>query len=154
MPLFAKLIKFLLIINRDFPYKLNNSQLKKVTQVNDLAVIIDLELRLDKQFDNILCKSLKMCGFIKRHTKFFHSVDAVHELYTYLVRPILEYAIVIWYPFYVICKQDSTRFTGNLTIKFNFFNKDTTYKERLLIVKYDICYWQKSLKVKFVLVLG
>ena len=45
------------------------------------------------------CKALKILGFVIRNTKIFSSASSLRSLYFALVRSVLEYGGIVWYPY-------------------------------------------------------
>lgn len=70
------------------------------TSTKDLGVMIDNKLRFTEQVDAVANKAFKTLGFVMRTSRHFHSLDAVLHLFHMLVLPHLDYACVIWSPFY------------------------------------------------------
>jgi len=68
-------------------------------------------------------KSLKILGFIKRHSSEFKDLRSFKLLYSALVRSILEYGAPIWNPYtktdidLIVCVQN--RFLKFVSFKFN-----------------------------------
>jgi len=81
-------------------YHLNGFQLEKVCSFVDLGVTLDPKLRFHFHIEKIVNKATCTLGFIKRWAKEFLDPYATVRLYTALVRPILEYASVVWNPQY------------------------------------------------------
>ena len=74
--------------------------LKAVNQQRDLGVIMSSDLKPEAHINDIAKRASQRVGMIKRcFTNFTHK--KVVTLYTTVVRPILEYASVIFQPFYV-----------------------------------------------------
>jgi Reverse transcriptase (RNA-dependent DNA polymerase) len=83
-----------------FVYNLSGCVLDNTDTINDLGVILDNKLTFVPHLDATISKASKMLGFIKRIGKEFRDVHALKTLYISLVRSILEYAGVIWNPYY------------------------------------------------------
>jgi hypothetical protein len=64
--------------------------------------VIDLAFKLTNSLDSrphidlVCCKVLKILGFIKRLARDFKLDSSFKQLYCILVRPILEYDVVVW----------------------------------------------------------
>lgn len=72
----------------------------------DLGVIFDTELTFRDHYDYIIAKSSAMLGFIKRTCKEMRNVYALKSIYCAMVRSRLEFAAVVWNPYYAIhCKR-------------------------------------------------
>ena len=78
---------------------MNGKQLKCTTEEKDLGVIVDDEMKFHKQVAAAVKKANCSLGLIR---KSFALLDrsTLPPLYTALVRSHLEYANVIWGPFY------------------------------------------------------
>ena len=115
-----------------FPYHINGEQLKLNNSVNDLGVLLVRELNFSDHIENIVLKSLKLLGFIKRASADFNNIISVKLLYTALVRPHLEYATSVWSPHYQVHKdrleQVQHKFLRYIRYKFNL-DPRTTYPE-------------------------
>ena len=80
-------------------YKIDGNPLKSVNEEKDLGIIVDTDLSFHKQTAAAIKKANASLGMIK---KSFSLLDqsTVPLLYKSLVRPHLEYANVMWGPFY------------------------------------------------------
>lgn len=83
-------------------YHIGGHVLSRVSSVRDLGVIFDEKLKFDLHIESICTKAYQMLGFVLRSTKPFQSATTYIILYQALVRSHLEYASVIWNPFYTI----------------------------------------------------
>jgi hypothetical protein len=81
-------------------YSLNNQQLNRVDKIRDLGVIIDNKLTFHDHIDTIVQRAYKQLGFLLRVCKPFQHVMTYMILYYSLVRSILDFACIIWSPFY------------------------------------------------------
>jgi hypothetical protein len=83
--------------NREYNYTMGGNQLAEVEQQRDLGIIINKDLKWDKQVETSYKKAMKALGLIARN---FHykSKDIMLPLYTSLVRPHLEFAVQFWSP--------------------------------------------------------
>ena len=81
-------------------YFIDDSELKRKTIVTDLGVIFDTKVTFKQHIDNIVTRSYSLLGFIKRTCYEFKSVHALKSVYCSFIRPILEYASVVWNPYY------------------------------------------------------
>ncbi|CAM1319506.1 Uncharacterised protein r2_g2786 [Pycnogonum litorale] len=79
-----------------FNYELDNQPVNRVTKIKDLGVIMTCDVKWSSHLQMSVNKAFKLCGFVKRQTYNFSSITAIRKLYVSLVRPILEYASVIW----------------------------------------------------------
>lgn len=81
-----------------FHYGYNNIVLRNVSQYKYLGVIITSDLSWTVHLENITEKALKKLFFLKRTLRHADR-DTKLLAYVTLVRPILEYASIIWFPF-------------------------------------------------------
>ena len=125
-----------------FPYTLNNVTLERVSEINDLGVILDSELRFASHFDFVLNKSFRTCGFIKRQSIDFWDISCLHKLFVTLVRPILEYCFVIWFPFYKThvdrLERVQRKFVNYLLFKMGINKDNYSYDQRLVLVNLEL----------------
>lgn len=83
-------------------YTIGSSELEEVNSFVDLGVLLDQKLRFNLHIESIVNKAHSMLGFIKRWSKEFNDPYITRALFVSLVRPILEYACVVWSPYYNI----------------------------------------------------
>lgn len=83
-------------------YYINDSTLLKVHNINDLGVLLDHRLNFRDHITLTVNKAMGVLGFMKRWSKEFSDPYITKQLYTSLVRPILEYGSIIWDPCYSI----------------------------------------------------
>ncbi|XP_016658089.1 uncharacterized protein LOC107883123 [Acyrthosiphon pisum] len=82
---------------------LNVSKCSEILHVNES--VIDLRFKLTRSIDPrphidmVCCKALKTLGFINRLARDFKLYSSFKLLYCTLVRPILEYGVVVWSPY-------------------------------------------------------
>jgi hypothetical protein len=80
-----------------FEYKLHGQPLQTVQQAKYLGVTIREDLKWDTHVDEVCNKANKTLGFLRRNLKISSS-KLKDSAYKTLVRPILEYAAVVWDP--------------------------------------------------------
>jgi len=85
-------------------YYLGSSLLLRVHLIKDLGFYLSPTLSFKHHLNVTIGKSLKILGFIKRNTTLFSSATCLRTLYFSLVRSILEYGSVVWFP-YLACDQ-------------------------------------------------
>ncbi|KAL1448351.1 hypothetical protein WDU94_015562 [Cyamophila willieti] len=81
-------------------YTINNEVLERVLFMRDLGVTFQPDLTFNLHINNVRSKAVKILGFINRNSKQFRNHKTFIILFFSLVRPILEYATVIWAPYY------------------------------------------------------
>ena len=79
-------------------YEMNGKNLNEVTEEKDLGVIMQNDLKCNKQCIYAVNKANRTLGMIKRTFSNFDS-EVVLQLYKALVRPHLEYCIQVWRPY-------------------------------------------------------
>ena len=85
-----------------FAYNLGGVELSTVNSFTDLGVLFDMKLTFNSHIQITANKASGVLCFVKRWAKEFKDPYVTKRLYTSLVRPILEYASVIWDPYYNI----------------------------------------------------
>lgn len=101
MDLNTKKCKYM-IFSRTTPingcFLMNNEPLELVQTFNDLGILLDKQLDFRAHVSTTINKAMGVLGFIKRWAKEFSDPYTTKQLYTTLVRPILEYGSVVWDP--------------------------------------------------------
>lgn len=82
-------------------YALDGVALKRECTVKDLGILIDEKLTFKDHIAYIVSKASRQLGFIFRFAKNFKDIYCLKALYCALVRPTLEYASVVWCPYYL-----------------------------------------------------
>lgn len=81
-----------------FAYSVDNISLLEVTEYKYLGLWITNELSWTKHIDTVIANSLRKLFFLRRSLK--SSTSSVRLLaYNSYIRPLLEYAVIIWDPF-------------------------------------------------------
>ena len=81
-----------------FVYCIDQTNLTRVSFIEDLGVTFDSRLKFDKHIEIVLSKASRMLGFVRRNTKEFKEVSTIIVLYKSLVLPYLLYACQVWSP--------------------------------------------------------
>lgn len=79
-------------------YFCGNYEIEKVSNFKDLGVIFDGKLRFNLHIDACVVRGMSLLGFIKRWSREFDDPYLAKRLFTTLVRPVLEYGVVVWFP--------------------------------------------------------
>lgn len=70
-----------------------------VDQVKDFGYLNVSSVDFRPHIDFIACTALYVLGFIRWHSSNFDSLKYLSSLYNVLVRSLLEYGAVFWYPY-------------------------------------------------------
>lgn len=79
-------------------YKLGNDFLHRETMVRDLGVTLQNNFSFHNHISNIIIDAIKVLGLITRNVSNFNNLHTLRTLYLSLVRPILLFASIIWFP--------------------------------------------------------
>lgn len=85
----------------NFDYSVGCDEIGRVTVVEDLGVLFDSKVTFEQHIQRISGKALKLLGYISRTAKDF-TIESLKILYCALIRSRLEYASVIWSPYYAV----------------------------------------------------
>ena len=85
--------------NRKHVYEMDGKKLDQGKEEKDLGVLIDNELKFPKQTAAAIKRANSVLGVIKKSFTLL-DVSTLPLLYKSLVRPHLEYANVVWGPYY------------------------------------------------------
>lgn len=81
-------------------YNLAHQPLEKLTNIRDLGVLFTRNLSFNRHVDAAVAKAYSMLGFVKRICRDFTNLEALKSVYCAHVRSHLEYAAIIWNPYY------------------------------------------------------
>lgn len=84
-----------------FNYSIDNVVLQRPETFKDLGVIFDKKLSFVAHINNINSEAFKTLGFLFRSSREFTNTDTLKILYFAFVRSKLEYASLVWNPYYV-----------------------------------------------------
>ena len=85
-----------------FNYVIDGISVSRVSHIQDLGVWFDEQLTFSRHIDFITSKALSMLGFVKRTCRSFTNLQALKSVYVAHVRSYLEYASVVWHPYYSV----------------------------------------------------
>lgn len=85
----------------NFDYILQGVCLPRVNSVKDLGVILTATLDPGAHIQSACNKAVKILGLIHRTSRYGLSISSIRTLYVSLVRPVLEYSVVVWSPYQV-----------------------------------------------------
>jgi hypothetical protein len=66
----------------------------------DLGVVLDSKLNFTSHISSLVVKASRMLGYIRRIGKKFRDSYTLKTLYNSFVRSHLDYASVVWNPYY------------------------------------------------------
>ena len=81
-----------------YGYAINMDLLERVDSIIDLGIVFTKDLHFKDHINTISDRAIRKLGFVIRNCREFQNVSTLKRLYTSLVRPLLEYATVIWSP--------------------------------------------------------
>lgn len=123
-----------------YDYYIGSHKLENVSSFDDLGVILDRKLDFNLHVTTCVNKAKSLLGFMKRWSKEFNDPYVTKNLYTSLVRPVLEYASVVWSPNYG-CHIDSIESVQKQFLLFALrglgwktFEKLPPYEHRLKLI--------------------
>lgn len=83
-----------------FNYNITGTPLSRLDCVTDLGVIFTHDMTPLLHLENVSGRALQMLGFIRRSSMDVINVRCLVLLYVCFVRSIMEFAIIIWFPYY------------------------------------------------------
>ncbi|KAK7093852.1 hypothetical protein V1264_007538 [Littorina saxatilis] len=109
-----------------------NDAIEKINECDeekDIGVVFDSNLSFDPHIRGVVSKANQRIGIIKRTFSFLDK-DTFLKLYKAFVRPLVEYANVVWSPFLKRQSQTIERVQRRAT-KILKECRDKSYAERL-----------------------
>jgi hypothetical protein len=85
---------------RHFQYESSGHRLDSVDSICDLGVVLDSNINFSSHIDSVILKASRMLGYIMRIGKEFWDPYTLKTLYNSFVRSHLDYASVVWNPYY------------------------------------------------------
>ncbi|XP_046686354.1 uncharacterized protein LOC124372024 [Homalodisca vitripennis] len=85
---------------RPTQYQINGTLIQHSDVIKDLGVLLNNKFSRDNHIDSICSRASRLLGFMWCGAIGGLSVYSIVILYKSLLRPILEYASVVWKPFY------------------------------------------------------
>lgn len=84
----------------NFTYYINNIELNSISSIKDLGITLIHNLNFQEHIECTVKKSLRVLGYVMRHSSEFKNLDSLKLLYCALVRSILEYiSSPLWSPY-------------------------------------------------------
>lgn len=105
--------------SRDFSYQINSVRLPFVNNIKDLGIYLDKNLSFCYHIDKLALTCHRVLGYVWRNSKGLSS-DAFCVLYKALVRSLLEYACIVWCPYYELHKHTLQRVQNKFRWYCNF----------------------------------
>lgn len=112
-----------------FPYTVGEIPLARVEGIKDLGVYFDPALSFSRHVDSVIKTAFKSLGFIIRSSRSFSNISTIKVLYFAYVRSRLEYASVVWSPFYEVHKASLERVQRRF-LKYLYFRSHGVYPVR------------------------
>lgn len=123
-------------------YKCNSGELNRVEWVRDLGVIMCESFSFAYYIDNVVNRAVKTLGFIIRNASDFKNALTIKLLYFSLVRSLIEYASLIYSPYYNVewtkIERVQNRFlrfaARRLRLPCNYFGHEYGYLREVLCI--------------------
>lgn len=112
-----------------FNYSYDHTVLTRCSSHKDLGVVFDCKLSFGLHIEQIISSSTRLMGFILRTCRVFQGIRGIECLYTALVRSRLEYAALIWCPYYEVHKVRLEKLQRKF-LKFLAYKSDGIYPTR------------------------
>ena len=133
-------------------FYINGTLLQNVGKIRDLGVIIDNKLEYIDHFESTISRAFKMLGFILRSCKGFN-IQTLKILYCALVRSILDYASVLWSPYYQVhvdhLEKVQNRFLRSIAYRLGWTFGTYSYKEVLSVLNLTSLATRRTTKKEF-----
>jgi hypothetical protein len=84
-------------------------RLDSVDSICDLGVVLGSKLNFTSHIDSLIVKASRMLGYIRRVGKEFRDPYTLKTLYNSFVRFHLDYASVVWNPYYGVQRIEATQ---------------------------------------------
>ena len=123
-------------------YEVNGSTIKSNEVERDLGVSLDYDLTWHAQVSHQAARANKLLGFVRRNSRFTHSIPVRRTLYL----------TQVWAPkgIELISKLESTQRRATKFIFCLPFLTNISYKERLMSVNLlPVCYWHELLDLVY-----
>ena len=111
---------------------LNEILIDTVTSHSDLGILFDDQLKFHDYTTQVTTKANRVLGLIKKWFEYLDS-NMLTQLFSTLVRPILEYNNIIWGPHYIVDKRKVEKVQRRATRLFPHLH-DKSYAERLTLL--------------------
>lgn len=81
-----------------FDYTLNGQTLQRVDCVKDLGFFVDARLTFEQHLDHVVTRCSQLLGLVVNMTRELSDPICTKTLYCALIRSVLEYGSVVWWP--------------------------------------------------------
>ena len=85
--------------NQRYDYELNGEILKKSDLEKDLGVHVSEDLKPSRHVSVVAAKANRIVGLVKKNFDYLDR-DTIMSIHCTIIRPILEYAVQSWCPYY------------------------------------------------------
>lgn len=116
-----------------FDYSVSGHTLSRVTSVRDLGVIFDDRLTFGLHIENVVARSYRMVGFIRRSTQDFKNVQTVRSLYFAYVQSLHDYACAVWQPFHACHFKELDRVQKSAIKHLCFIEKKDLFDSKTIV---------------------
>lgn len=126
----------------NYNYNIDGNLVSRTELFKDLGVWFDAKLSFKDHINLKVSEACKFYGFILRNCKSFTNIDSLKNLYFAYVRSKLEYASIVWKPYYKYQKQIiekvQRRFLKYLSLKTDGIYPERGVSETLLCNRFQI----------------
>ena len=82
----------------EYNYSIKGDTLTRVDRIKDLGIVFDQKVTFISQIEAVMRKTKRLVAFLNRNTGNFRDRGVLKALYFSIVRSMLEYGSLIWYP--------------------------------------------------------
>lgn len=112
-----------------YPYSVVGEELERPGSLKDLGVIFDPMLTFVEHINKVVLEAGRILGFVVRNCRNFDDSRVFKTLFFSYVRSKLEYASLIWNPYYA-CHVNNIERIQKRFLKYLTFKLDGVYPER------------------------
>lgn len=126
-----------------YGYSVNGILLDRVATFRDLGVILDSKLSFIPHINDLAATCFRSLGFIIRNSRDFSNIHTLKLLFYAFVRSKIEYASVVWSPYYQShvnrLERVQRRFLKYLSFKLDARYPEIGIPERELLRRHSVC---------------
>lgn len=111
-----------------YDYTVGSELITRRDSMKDLGILFDSKLTFSEHISTICLSASRLLGFVIRSARNFNNINTITTLYYALVRSKLEYASVVWYPFYTYQQLSIERIQKRF-LKYIVFKATGTYPD-------------------------